>query len=44
MEEQKKSIETISELVADGQLFDSKGFTIIKITKNGEEGSKKFPI
>jgi len=46
MEEQKKyeSIETISELVSGGQLFDSKGFTIIKITKDGKEASKRLPI
>lgn len=40
----KKSIETISELVTDGQLFDSKGFTIIKVTKDGEEKSIRLPI
>lgn len=46
MEDQEKheSVETVSELVADGQLFDSKGFTILKITKDGKEKSKKFPI
>jgi hypothetical protein len=38
------SVETISELVADGQLFDSKGFTIIKITKDGVGEKKRLPI
>jgi len=46
MEEQVKygDVETISELVADGLLFDSKGFTVIKVTKDGDEKKLRLPI
>ena len=47
MEEQEKygdSVEVVSELISDGQLFDSKGYTVIKVTKGGKEKSIKLPI
>ena len=37
-------IETISELIAEGALFDSRGFSIVKVTKDGISQSKKLPI
>jgi len=42
--EEKKTIETISELVAGAKLFDSRGFTTLKVTKDGEQKPLKLPI
>ncbi len=44
MKEKPENIETISELVAGKNLFDSRGFTIIKVTKDGEAQKRKLPI
>ncbi len=41
---EEEVVETISELIAGEALFDSRGFTIIKITKNGIEKKTKLPI
>ncbi len=37
-------IETISELVENQMLFESKGFSIVKVTRNGVEGPLRLPI
>ena len=44
MKEKPENIETISELVAGKNLFDSRGFTIIRVTKDGEPQKRKQPI
>lgn len=40
----EEKIETISELVAGESLFDSRGFTIVKVTKAGVVEKKRLPI
>lgn len=39
-----EEIRTISELVAGEALFDSRGFSIVKVTKDGVESKIKLPI
>lgn len=43
-DEAKQTIETISALVADGRLFDSTGYSVVQVTKDGEHMPLRLPI
>ena len=42
--EKDEVIETISELVENASIFDSRGYSIVKVTKDGIEKKIKLPI
>lgn len=44
MEKSKEEVQILSELIEDAGIFESRGYSIVKVTKNGVENSRKIPI